>query len=155
MNPNTHIFTVDYPGLARLLTTEVIVSPAFDPRLIPEGSIPHVAYAAIVDTGSTISAVSPRVVHALQLKPIRMVEVETISEHQELANLYLVNIVLRNKVGLRFLRCVEAKIRSGDVLIGMDVITRGDLVVTNFQGKTTFSFRMPSVERIDFGQVNK
>jgi preprotein translocase subunit SecA len=36
------------------------------------------------------------------------------------------------------------------MLIGMDIIARGDFAVTNYDGKTVFSFRMPSVEQIDF-----
>ena len=31
-----------------------------------------------------------------------------------------------------------------DVLIGMDVITKGDFVVSTVNGETTFSFRMPA-----------
>jgi hypothetical protein len=33
------------------------------------------------------------------------------------------------------------------VLIGMDIITRGDFTVTNFEGKTIMSFRMPSLDK--------
>ncbi len=36
------------------------------------------------------------------------------------------------------------------MLIGMDIISRGDFAVTNKDGKTTFSFRLPSVAKIDF-----
>ena len=36
------------------------------------------------------------------------------------------------------------------LLIGMDIIGLGDFAVTNADGKTTFSFRVPSVEEIDF-----
>ena len=37
-----------------------------------------------------------------------------------------------------------------DVVIGMDVICNGDFAVTNKDGNTTFSFRIPSEETIDF-----
>ena len=37
-----------------------------------------------------------------------------------------------------------------DVLIGMDIINLGDFAVSNHNGKTTFSFRMPSVDEIIF-----
>lgn len=37
-----------------------------------------------------------------------------------------------------------------DVVIGMDVISRGDFALTNLNGKTTFSFQIPSMEEIDF-----
>lgn len=43
-----------------------------------------------------------------------------------------------------------------DVLIGMDIITAGDLAITNHNGRTTFSFRVPSCEEIDFvGEINE
>ena len=36
------------------------------------------------------------------------------------------------------------------MLIGMDIINQGDCVVSNYQGKTVFSFRMPSESVMDF-----
>lgn len=37
-----------------------------------------------------------------------------------------------------------------DLLIGMDIIGLGDFAVTNLGGNTVFTFRVPSVEKIDF-----
>ena len=37
-----------------------------------------------------------------------------------------------------------------DILIGMDVIGKGDFAVCNVWGNTTFSFRVPSVGVVDF-----
>jgi len=37
-----------------------------------------------------------------------------------------------------------------DAISCMDIIGNGDFAVTNFQGKTTFSFRAPSMEKMDF-----
>lgn len=37
-----------------------------------------------------------------------------------------------------------------DLLIGMDIISLGDFAITNVNGKTTFSFRLPSTSIIDF-----
>jgi hypothetical protein len=47
-------------------------------------------------------------------------------------------------------RASENTVEGCDVLIGMDVITTGDLAITNHNGKTTFSFRAPACEEIDF-----
>ena len=41
-----------------------------------------------------------------------------------------------------------------DVLIGMDIIGSGDFAITNHKGKTVFSFRIPSIGRIDFVNPN-
>jgi hypothetical protein len=48
------------------------------------------------------------------------------------------------------IRASENTVEGCDVLIGMDVITTGDLAITNHNGKTTFSFRVPACEEIDF-----
>ena len=39
---------------------------------------------------------------------------------------------------------------EAEVLIGMDIINRGDFAVTNRDGRTKFSFRIPSQADIDF-----
>ncbi|GMQ96553.1 MAG: hypothetical protein BMS9Abin15_0226 [Gammaproteobacteria bacterium] len=60
--------------------------------------------------------------------------------------------MLPNTAGVTGVRVTEAN-RIGndvDVLIGMDIITLGDFAVTTYNGKTTFSFRMPSLTEIDF-----
>ena len=37
-----------------------------------------------------------------------------------------------------------------DIVIGMDIISQGDLAISNFDNKTTFTFRYPSIGKIDF-----
>ena len=37
-----------------------------------------------------------------------------------------------------------------DVIIGMDIITLGDFVITNKDNQTWFAFRYPSSEHIEF-----
>ena len=45
---------------------------------------------------------------------------------------------------------MQGKLQGIDVLIGMDIINRGDFAVSNRNGATSFSFRIPSVEDFDF-----
>src|SRR3989344_2351006 len=74
-------------------------------------------------------------------------------------NTYLVNITLPNRVMVPHVRVTEVQLIPDDnvsddkqpqLLIGMDIIGLGDFAVTNANGKTTFSFRVPSVREIDF-----
>ena len=37
-----------------------------------------------------------------------------------------------------------------DCLLGMDIISLGDFSITNFEGKTWLSFRIPSQHKVDF-----
>ena len=63
---------------------------------------------------------------------------------------YLVNIELPN-FGFLHISVTLGKLPKGsDVLIGMDIITQGDLAITNHNGFTVFTFRCPSDGKIDF-----
>jgi preprotein translocase subunit SecA len=41
------------------------------------------------------------------------------------------------------------------MLIGMDIITKGDFSISHFEGKTCFSFRVPSVQEMDFVEEHR
>ncbi len=63
---------------------------------------------------------------------------------------FLVNIGLPSGVEISGLRVAKVVLRDADVLIGMDIINHGDFAVTNRDGRTKFSFRIPSQADIDF-----
>jgi hypothetical protein len=63
---------------------------------------------------------------------------------------FLVNIELPNRVGFSALRVIRGTLTDFDILIGMDIITSGDFSITNENGITVFSFRVPSITTVDF-----
>jgi hypothetical protein len=65
-------------------------------------------------------------------------------------NTYLVNLFLPNNVVVAAVPVSEGGIAGGDVLIGMDIIVMGDFAITNCEGRSFWTFRMPAVEEIDF-----
>ena len=65
-------------------------------------------------------------------------------------NTYLINLFLPNNAALKALRVSEGSIAGADMLIGMDVIGMGDFAITNCNGFTWWTFRIPSIEGIDF-----
>ena len=146
MEPQFNSFTATGKGLLRVLVTEVHVS-AVQPNAPP--GLGFNKFNGIWDTGATNSVITQKVVDACNLKPISMAKVQH-ADGESVAEVYLVNIGLPNRVAFPSLRVTKGKISSIDVLIGMDIIGSGDLAVTNFDGKTVFSFRMPSGECIDF-----
>ena len=119
----------------------------FDPTHSPIPS--QIEFEAIWDTGASNSVISLRVAKKCGIKPTGVTEVHTAAGKRE-CNKYLVSLSLPNHVGFPALSVTEAPLHSFDVLIGMDIIARGDFVVTNFQRKTVLSFRTPSVGKIDF-----
>lgn len=134
-------FTVDYVGLSPQLRTTVYVTSCEK----------TVEAAALWDTGATGTCISERVVSELGLIPTGMELISTPSGGLE-ANTYLVDIHLPNKVTVRNVKVMDSKIgdQGVDVLVGMDIITRGDFAVSCFGGNTCFSFRIPSIEKTDY-----
>jgi predicted aspartyl protease len=144
-------FTSEYPGRSSVLANEVYICEAFKPQSTSV-RMPKNAkkFAAIWDTGATGSVITKKVVDDCGLKPIGIVKVSTASG-EATTSVYFASVFLPNSVAFPQVRMLEGKI-AGDVevLIGMDIISQGDFAVTNKDGKTVFSFRIPSIERIDF-----
>jgi len=149
MDIEARAFNVSYPGISPVLISEVQITSVFEPSNPPKET-DRKKFLAIWDTGATNSVITQKVVQDCGLSPISMAKVHTASG-EALSNVYLVSIWLPNKVIIRQIRVTEGTIGGdAEVLIGMDIINRGDLAVTNKDGKTNFSFRIPSIECIDF-----
>jgi hypothetical protein len=90
-------------------------------------------------------------VDACGLVPIGMTKVHTAHGTAD-AEIYLVSILLPNHLGFVSVQVTKADLGGSgfDVLIGMDIITRGDFSVTNKDNRTIFSYRWPSQTHIDF-----
>lgn len=103
------------------------------------------------DTGATGTCISYEVVRKLNLIPIGKVDVRTPSGTGTM-NRYMINLILNKEVIIKGLTVMDSCIggQGIDILIGMDIITLGDFAVSNFQGKTYFSFRIPSQGHIEY-----
>jgi predicted aspartyl protease len=149
-------FTTIYDGLSNVLRNKVYISQAFTPSS-RQIQIPSAAkeYDALWDTGATSSVITRKVVDECGLKPIGMAVVHH-AKGRTTTPVYLVSVFLPNRVFFSSLRVTEGDL-AGDteVLIGMDIINRGDFAVSNNNGKTAFTFRMPSLERLDFVEKSK
>jgi hypothetical protein len=145
--PNPQAFTVRYPQKVPVLCTDVEIFPAFQlGQPVPAAK----KYNAVYDTGAMQSAISPTVVNDLGLPSIGAAKVGTAAGPLD-TTAHLINIGLPNKVMFQMVRVTKANLNNPfDVLIGMDILGTGDFAVTHHQGKTTFSFRWPSHDEIDF-----
>ena len=149
----SHAFTTVFDRIVPVLTNECGVSRAWglpgenDSR----PSQPQDRFNAIWDTGATSSAISQNVVDACGLKPISIVEVYGVHGPQP-TEMFLIDLWLPNRVVVGEVQATLGELRGADILIGMDVIKLGDLAVTNFEGATMFSFRVPSEGQIDFAE---
>lgn len=130
-------------GISELLPENENIDPNNDPRIFNT--------LGIWDTGATGSAITESTAQSLGLEPIGFQQVQFGSGIQ-VCKEYLVNFYLPNRSLIRNVKVTECANIAGGVgaLIGMDVITLGDFVVTNQNNETTVSFRIPSLETIDY-----
>jgi hypothetical protein len=141
-------FTVKASGNFREIRTPIgIFSVAPGPMKIPTKIE---VFQGIWDTGATNTAISSTVVQKLNLTPITFAPVGT-GGGQVNAPVYLLNIVLPNNVIMPSIQVTELPgLKNCDVLIGMDIICRGDFAVTHANGEACCSFRIPTHTQIDF-----
>ena len=151
-NP-VHGFTTKANGLVRELKNDLLVSDAYKPEPgIPPP--PRQKFVCIWDTGATNTVITKTVINGLNLQPSGRTVVRTVGEGSDFneyeVNTYLVNLFLPNNVVVAAVPVSEGGIAGADMLIGMDIITMGDFSITNFNGHSCWTFRIPSVEEIDF-----
>lgn len=136
-------FTTTYNGISNILQNNVFVLNNIGDNKIKR------EYRAIWDTGATNTAISEKVVQECNLIPISKQKVSTASGIS-IANVYVVDLILPDDVKINNLTVTEAKLNGEDLLIGMDIMNKGDFSVSNFKGQTKFTFRIPSLEHSDY-----
>ena len=142
MDMNVFAFTTSYNYISNKLMNSVIAiynDKTYESNL------------AQWDTGATNTCISKTVVEQLGLTPLGKVENQTASGI-ETVNQYRIDIKLPNGMLIKDVFVIDSEIGNHgiDFLIGMDIINLGDFSVSNFDGKTTFTFRIPSTATTDY-----
>ena len=102
------------------------------------------------DTGASVSLISVRVAKALGLTTFGKSVVSGYNEGVDLKETFLVHFGLPTGDIVTNIMAMGFESDEYDVVIGMDVICNGDFAITNKDGRTTFSFKIPSEQEIDF-----
>jgi hypothetical protein len=113
-------------------------------------------FVAIWDTGASSTCISPKIGKALGLAPISRTTVHAAGNSYD-SPVYRIDVFLPNRLGVVDIRATEAaNIQGADMLLGMDVITTGDLSITNANNDTWFSFRFPPASsHIDYAEQQR
>lgn len=106
------------------------------------GNRTPVVVKAIWDTGAYGSVISPRVAEELGLMPVGVKPIQTANGTYE-AYAYVVDVMLPNKLVIRGVEVSESDLKVCDALIGMDIISMGDMKIAN-KPTTKFIFRIPA-----------
>ena len=140
-------FTLKSHSILNMLTTETLIVSDISKKGVK--SVPKM-WRGLWDTGASQSSITQRIVDYLGLIPVGNTNISTANGNVRV-NTYLVNIGLPNQVLIPnvLVSCADLG-EDIDVLIGMDIICHGDFSITNNNRKTTFSFRVPSIQEIDY-----
>lgn len=141
-------FTLSPPHILNRLITPVKVCIAH----IPSSGAPHPPVKvinALWDTGASCTTISKKIADDLGLVPFRF---ETVYHAQGsgVAPVYKANIILPNNIEFPAIPVLGGDLYGFDALIGMDIISQGDFALTHRDGKTVFSFQIPSTHLYDF-----
>lgn len=140
--PIVRAFTQTYQGKQINLLTDVKVSHA-DKEL---------TIVAKWDTGAEHTCICPRVAALLNLQPSGVTRIIT-STSEAVTNNYIITLTLpQNNMILPDIEVWSMVLDKPDydLLIGMDIINQGDFCVSNFNGNTTLTFRIPSIVKTDY-----
>lgn len=99
------------------------------------------ANKAIWDTGSAISCISERLAKKMNLKPDDIGIGITASGQKEVPY-YRLDVYLSDKIVFKDLKVICFPLQNHDVdfLIGMDIISQGNLIISNENNKTCVRF---------------
>lgn len=117
---------------------------------VSNGEMPAMVYMsqnAMWDTGATNTLISSKIVKTLGLKPFGKSGISSANGIIE-TNTYLVHVSIPTGSVVTNVLALEDENDDYEVVISMDIISRGDFVFTNHEGHSTFSFRIPSEEEI-------
>ena len=148
-NNNIHAITRTADKISRNIFSPIEIQDVFTGKRIKT--------KGLWDTGATGSVITKSTASALGLISFGKRKVRGVHGTKEV-NVYFVNITLSNKnitLNTQVTECDELSAdKSIGMLIGMNIITMGDFAITNFQNKTTMSFRIPSLQKIDFLKIS-
>lgn len=147
-------FTVDYGRSVNELKTSCYVGDSAMQRIQPFDLAKAIKVQALWDTGASGSVISRSLAEQLNLAPITQCKTYH-AQGESIVNVYLVDLVLPNNLLVRELRVSEGVLNGFDVLVGMDIIGKGDFALSNRDNKTLFSFQIPPTHHYDFvEQIN-
>lgn len=112
---------------------------------------------ALWDTGAMCTCISETLAAKLGLKPDDYNKVSGANNQPFDVPVYSIQLKMGH-FALPYLRVVGLPMdgQEHDVIIGMDVMTKGDLSITNCDGHTILTFREPSVLPVDYvKELNK
>ena len=146
-NETMAVYTRRNADIVEAIVSECRICPAVN---FKHGEMPPKVYSsqkALWDTGATNTLISSKIVTELELKPCGKSGFSSANGVVE-TNLYEIHLGVPTAGVVCNILALEKDDEDYEVVIGMDVISQGDFAFSNHDGRSTFSFRLPSQEEI-------
>lgn len=139
-------YTYPFPGIVNQLVIDCAITL---PNAVTGGVVQNIR--ALWDTGAQLTCISQRLVARLNLQPDGSTNILGANNQPFPAKVYSVQLIMGRFV-IPYLRVAELPMQNTghDVIIGMDVMSQGDLTITNYNGHTVLTFREPSLETVNY-----
>ncbi len=108
-----------------------------------------VEVSALWDTGATASVITEAYAKQLQLEPVTQCKTYH-AQGQSIVNVYLIDLLLPNNILVHGVRVTEGRLNGFGMLLGVDIMSLGDLALTHRNNRTVFTFQIPSTHEYDF-----
>jgi predicted aspartyl protease len=133
---------VEFDYIARAVITEVMIRRATVSGVVYDTAPVDIPVRALWDTGAGMSVISANIVEKLTLSSAGNGTLTGIGGAVR-TELYDISVTLPNKALFPLIRAAEWEgSRNYDMLIGMDIISRGKFTIDNGAGKTIFTFNV-------------
>ena len=129
-------FTKTFPPGTLVIRTDLTVT-----SIVSKKPGEKIVCDAIWDTGANASAISLGTAKKLGLIPVQTAFFSTANGRCEMP-MYMIDMVLPNGRKIKDVMVSGLNLNICDALVGMDIMTQGDLHLTN-DGNTVFRFDMP------------
>jgi hypothetical protein len=147
MTVKVKAFTNEFSGgiAADLRSNVEVINPAGT-------SVEGAKCIGLWDTGATSTVIAGKIVNTLGLPATGITIVSGVGGSFK-TTIHVIDLALPNGVIVSRLKVIKGILGDHfDVLIGMDIIMKGDLAISNFEGKSVFTYRLPSVARTDYAR---
>jgi hypothetical protein len=145
-------FEADLPFTRQIITT-IQVLPAHN---MGESVTPYQEkFKGLWDTGASASTIGTAIAARLALPVIGQREMYG-AGGAYISQVYLAGLLLPNNVSIEHIALYGFESSPKfDMLIGMDIITMGDFLVSSHNGQVHFSFQIPSMGGITLSGIEK
>ena len=113
-------------------------------------------FICIWDTGASVSCITNNIIERYNLTSIGKSDFFTGCHCESRStDVYSIDLMFRDDFVFNNLRVLKIEKHDVfDIIIGMDIISQGDFAVSNLNGSTSFSFRIPSMGTANFLNEN-